>query len=133
MKLDEKRKQFIRFLIVGTLATIIQYSVYYILIKFMHTNIAYTIGFILSFCANFLMTTLYTFKSKITIKNFLGFGGQQIFNYTFQLLFLNIFLWLKVPKEIAPIPVFVIILPLNFMILRFVFKKKIKDQIENKD
>jgi hypothetical protein len=41
-----------------------------------------------------------------------------------QLGCLNFFVWLGMAKEIAPIPVFIIILPINFILLRLVFKKK---------
>ncbi len=118
------KSQFIRFLIVGTLATAVLYAVYYGLNYVLNHNIAYTIGFVISFLVNYLMTTLYTFKSKLSFKKFLGFGVQQISNYVFQIGFLNFFLWLGMSEKLAPLPVFVIILPINYLLLRFVYKKK---------
>ncbi len=125
--MDNQRKdksQFIRFLIVGTLATAVLYAVYYGLNYVLNHNIAYTIGFIISFLANYLMTTIYTFRSKLSFNKFLGFAVQQISNYVLQIGFLNFFLWLGMSEKLAPLPVFVIILPINYLLLRFVYKKK---------
>ncbi len=125
--MDNKGKdkgQFIRFLIVGTVATAVLYAVYYGLNYVLNHNIAYTIGFVISFMVNYLMTTIYTFKSKLSFKKFVGFGVQQISNYVLQIGFLNFFLWLGMSEKLAPLPVFVIILPINYILLRFVYKKK---------
>jgi putative flippase GtrA len=121
---QKKRGQFVRFIVTGTTATVVLYGVYYLLLLLMPLNPAYSIGFAVSFAVNFLMTSVYTFRSRPTVKGFVGFAGQQVFNYVMQLGCLNFFVWLGMAKEIAPIPVFIIILPINFILLRLVFKKK---------
>ena len=45
------------------------------------------------------------------------------FIYLLHVAFLNLFLWLGVSKSLAPIPVFAIVIPINFLLVRFVFKK----------
>lgn len=122
---DNKKGEFIRFIITGAVATAVLYAIYFVLCKIMHPNFAYTIGFIVSFAVNFMMTSYYTFREKPNLKKGVGFALQQGFNYVVQLGFLNLFLWLHVPKEWAPFPVFVLILPINFILLRLVFKKKL--------
>lgn len=121
-----KKGEFIRFIVVGTLATAILYGIYYPLCKIMHPNFAYTIGFVFSFIANFLLTSYYTFREKPTWRKGVGFAFQQGLNYLFQIGFLNLFLSLHIPKEWAPFPVFIVILPINFILLRLVFKKKMR-------
>lgn len=120
----KKKKEFIRFLIVGTLATLILYAIYYVLCKMMHPSLAYSIAYFFSFLANFFLTSYYTFKKKPTLKKGIGFAAQQGLNYLIQLGFLNLFLWLDIPKEYAPFPVFVIVLPINFILLKWIFKDK---------
>ena len=121
---EKKRGQFVRFIITGTTATVVLYAIYYVLLLAMPINAAYSIGFAVSFVVNFLMTSIYTFRSRPNLGKGLGFAGQQAVNYVLQLGFLNIFVWLGVPKEVAPMPVFILILPINFLLLRFVFRKK---------
>lgn len=116
--------QFIRFALVGVIATAVHYLIYLLLQKYIPINIAYTIGYVISFVLNFLLTSYFTFQSSPSFKKLLGMSGAHVINYLLQILFLNLFLWLGIPKEFAPFPVFCIVVPLNFFLLRFVFNRK---------
>ncbi len=117
-----KQGQFIRFIIVGTIITAILYLVYLPLTHLFSPSLSYTLASIVSITSNFFLTSYFTFKQKPSLQKSIGFLMQQGFNYVMQLGFLNLFIWLGIPKEFAPFPVFVIALPLNFLLLRFVFK-----------
>ena len=67
-------KQAVRFVIVGIAATAIHYGVYLLLRKWMGENIAFTIGYVISFIFNYLLTSLFTFKKKANLKNGIGFS-----------------------------------------------------------
>ena len=112
-----------RFIIVGVIATALHYIIYWILMRWMNVNVAYTIGYALSFICNFFLTSYFTFKAKATVKRGLGFGTAHLVNYLLHIAFLNLFIWLGVKAEWAPIPVFMIVIPINFLLVRFVFKK----------
>ncbi|MEG1616905.1 MAG: GtrA family protein [Bacteroidales bacterium] len=118
-----KKGEFIRFIITGATATGVQYGIYYVLCQLMNPSVAFTIATIFFVLVNFVLTTYFTFKEKPTWKKASGFLVQQGVNYLLQLGFLNLFLWLHIPKELAPFPVFVIVLPINFLLLRFIFKE----------
>lgn len=115
--------ELIRFGIVGVIATAIHYGVYWLLMHLMNVTIAYSIGYIVSFICNFLLTSFFTFRKRATVKKGLGFGVAHGVNYLLHVLFLNLFLWLGVSKSFAPIPVFAVVIPINFLLVRFVFKK----------
>lgn len=115
--------QFLRFGIVGVIATSLHYGIYWVLMHYMNASVAYTIGYILSFVANFFLTSYFTFKKKATIKKGAGFALSHGVNYLLHIVLLNIFLWMGVSKTIAPVPVFCIVIPVNFLLVRFVFKK----------
>lgn len=119
--------QFLRFGIVGVLATAIHYFIYWLLQHYINASIAYTIGFALGFICNFILSSIFTFKAKATVKRGLGFGVAHIVNYFLQIIVLNIFLYLGMSNEWAPIPVFCLVVPINFLLVRFVFTK-IKSQ-----
>ena len=53
MKQLKQLPEFIRFALVGILATAIHYGLYYLLQTVIHVNIAYTVGYLLSFLVNF--------------------------------------------------------------------------------
>ncbi len=116
--------QFIRFGIVGCLATGIHYGIYYLLQKHIEVNIAYTLGYLISFVVNFYLTAYFTFGSTPSWKKLAGMGGAHAVNYALHIVLLNLFLWLGLSNELAPIPVFAIVIPINFLLVRFVFKPK---------
>ena len=127
-----KLHEFIRFAIVGTIATGIHYGIYMLLVwindigddEKLYTNIAYSIGYAISWICNFYLSAHFTFKEKTSAKRGIGFALSHGVNYMLHLIFLNFFLWLGVPEGWAPIPVFCIVIPINFILVRFVFKSK---------
>ena len=124
MKHLKRFPEFIRFVMVGILATALHYGIYFLLQRFINVNIAYTLGYALSFIANFYLTAYFTFGKKPSWSKAFGFGGAHLFNYLLHFGLLNTFLWLGLSKTLAPIPVFAIAIPVNFLLVRFVFKRK---------
>ncbi|MGL5317420.1 MAG: GtrA family protein [Bacteroidales bacterium] len=121
----DKKGEFIRYIITGTVATAVQYGVYYLLCATMQPHFAFTLATVAFVVVNFFMTNYYTFRVKPTWKNSIGFLGQQGINYVMQIGFLSLFLWMGISAKLAPVPVYLIALPTNFVILRFIFKKKV--------
>lgn len=124
--------EFVRFAIVGIIATVIHYGVYLLFMWIfqmdktdtMYLNVTYTIGYIVSWLCNFYLTAHFTFKSNISIKRGIGFAFSHVINYFLHLFFLNVFFWIGVPEKWAPIPVFCFVVPINFLLVRYVFKSK---------
>lgn len=116
--------EFIRFGIVGGLSTALHYGIYYLLQLYINVNIAYTIGYILSFVGNFFLTSYFTFGTAPSWKKLVGMMGAHGVNYLLHIVLLNLFLWIGVAQQWAPIPVFAIAIPVNFILVRFVFKHK---------
>ena len=121
MKHLKRFPEFIRFVMVGVLATALHYGIYFLLQRFINVNIAYTLGYALSFIANFYLTAYFTFGKKPSWSKAFGFGGAHLFNYLLHIGLLNTFLWLGLSKTLAPIA---IAIPVNFLLVRFVFKRK---------
>ena len=114
--------EFVKFGIVGCTSLVILYVIYYILLKFIGHNLAYTIGYIFSFICNYYLTVKFTFKTRASKKNGAGFAISHIINYVMQVCLLNFFINLNIPKQIAPIPVFAICVPTNFVMVRYFMK-----------
>ena len=114
--------ELIRFGIVGTISAGIHYGIYWVLQHWINVNVAYTIGYFISFLANYYLTAHFTFKEKTSAKNGLGFGGAHLTNYLLHIVLLNFFLWLGLSPELAPFAVYAIAVPTNFVLVRFVFK-----------
>ena len=105
---DTKVREFIRFGIVGIVAVGIHYGVYMLLLIAMgidwraaagtnwHTNVAYTIGYIISLGCNLWLTAYFTFKERITAKRTGGFVISHGINYILHIILLNLYLWMGV-------------------------------------
>lgn len=120
----DKVYEFMRFCIVGTIAASIHYGIYYVLQKYIEVNIAYTAGYVLSLICNFFLTSYITFRSTPSAGKAAGFGASHLVNYLLHIFLFNAFLYVGVPRLVAPIFVLMIAVPTNFILLRLVFKYK---------
>ena len=116
--------QFVRFVLNGVLSSAIHYGIYYVLLFWTIANIAYITGYLVSFVSNFFLTSYFTFRTKPTLKRFIGFSGSHAFNFGLHVVLFNIFLWLGVHELIIPLLVIGIAMMVQFFILRLVFVKK---------
>ena len=142
LDVDKRQKlgEVIRFGIVGVAATVVQYVVYWILIQFdvqlpslgtsqpsstthLWPTVAMTLGYAISFVFNFYASTHYTFRVKANAKRGAGFAFSHLVNYLLQMVVLNFFLWLGLSKTLAPLPMFCICVPVNFLLVRFFLKR----------
>lgn len=125
--IEKNRKilgEMIRFAVVGCLATALHYGIYWILVNHVNANIAYAVGYALSWLANYFMTSFFTFRTLPSLRNGLGFGMAHLVNFLLQMALLNFFIiCVGVKKAWAPLPVYAISIPVNFLLVRFVFKR----------
>lgn len=126
-RLDPKRRQqlgeVLRFAIVGGAATLIQYGVYLVLLRWAHAAVANTVGYAVSFLFNFWASTRYTFRVKANARRGAGFAVSHAVNYLLQMATLTLFIYVGVPRSLAPIPMFAICVPVNFLLVRFFLKR----------
>lgn len=124
---ENRRRQLgeiVRFAIVGVAATAIQYAIYLALIRILNHTAAMTIGYAVSFAFNFWASTRYTFRVEASARRGAGFALSHAVNYLLQMAVLNVAIWLGVPKEWAPVPMFCICVPVNFILVRYFLKAK---------
>lgn len=122
MRKKQTLGEIFRFGIVGVIAVGIHYGVYWLLQRWMSVNIAFTIGYVISFVANYLLSATFTFRKHTSVSNGAGFASAHAFNYCLQLALFNGFLSLGVSRALAPFAVFCISVPVNFLVVRYVFK-----------
>ena len=109
-------------------------------------TITYAVGYAVSFIANYIVSLRWTFKTEGSVSKGLGFAFSHIVNAGLQLVLLNFFRWLGTgdalsmlliwlapfvvdlvpvlgrPESLLPLPVYVIVVPLNFLMVRFFLK-----------
>lgn len=108
----------IRFCIVGGIATIIHYTVYGLLMHITGYNVAYTVGYGVSFLANYLLSSVFTFRVGLSLGRAGGFALSHLINYLLQIVLLNGAIYVGISDKVAPLPVFLIVIPINFFVVR---------------
>ena len=125
--LEPKRKQqigeIVRFGIVGGVATLIQYGVYLLMLYAVSPTLSNTIGYAVSFLFNFVASTRYTFKVKTNARHRAGFALSHLINYGLQIVMLHLFMALGFSEKLAPVPMFCVCVPINFLLVRFFLKR----------
>ena len=115
----------IRFGIVGSIAAILQIVIYLLLAKHIGHNLALFISYALALIVNFLLTTYFTFRVKASKKRGVGFLTCHAINFLLQFLLLNFYISVVgLNKQIAIIPVLAVCIPINFLLIRYVMKKR---------
>ena len=121
--LEPKRKQqigeIVRFGIVGGVATLIQYGVYLLMLYAVSPTLSNTIGYAVSFLFNFVASTRYPFKVTTNARHGAGFALSHLINYGLQIVMLHLFMALGFSEKLAPVPMFCVCVPINFLLVRF--------------
>lgn len=125
VKIYNKRYEIFRFAVVGIIATIIHYGIYYLLLEYkFHTNIAYTIGYAVSLIFNYYLSINFTFKTTGSVKKSVGFFASHAINYLLHIVFLNLYISFGIDEKIAPLFVYLCAVPINFYLVQKVLKSK---------
>ena len=114
----------LRFGVVGVLATVLQYAIYWVLLRWAGASLSLAVGYAVSFVFNFVASTRYTFRVKANASRGAGFALSHVVNFLLQMATLNLFIWLGVSRELAPVPMFCVCVRVNFILVRFFLKKE---------
>ena len=147
--------EFTRFFVVGVGATLVHLGVYLLLNAIfgvaesapLALTLTYTVGYVVSFVFNYLVSLKWTFRTEGSVKKGLGFAFSHAVNAGMHLLLLNLFRvlgagtalvgllqfmcpWLIEllpvlgrPESLLPFPVYAIVVPINFLMVRYFLKK----------
>ena len=117
--------EIIRFGITGVIATAIQYGLYVIFVDAVGVapTVSTVISYVLSFVCNFFLSSYFTFNSKPNAKKGIGFACSHIVNMGLQVGLVAVFQSV-VGKTLALLPAMAICIPVNYLLVRFVFSSK---------
>ena len=115
--------QAFRFCLVGIIATALHYGVYLGLKNLINVTAAFVIGYGVSFIANYFLSAYFTFQRQTSFKTGVGFLCAHLVNLAIQTGLLHAFIHLGLSSTWAPIPVYAIAVPINFLLVRYVFSR----------
>lgn len=130
--------EIIRFGIVGGLATVIQYVVYYVFVHYVGLTavVSTIVSYAISFVFNFILSNLFTFHTRPNAKKGVGFTLSHLINMGLQVGLVAIFKDITGPTY-ALLPAMAICIPVNYLLVRFSLtskyfkgeKEKLQDKI----
>lgn len=132
IKSDSKKAQLIRFVMVGSVCTVLQYGVYVVFVDAVHVPavVSTLISYSISFVVNFILSSFLTFHSKANARKGLAFTMSHLINMGLQTGFVAIFKGVVGPT-LALLPALAICIPVNYFMVRFSFTSKLFANKEN--
>lgn len=117
------RLEIFRFVIAGGINTLLTLALYWLLLTWLEYRLAYTASFVAGIVSGFVLNTYIVFRVPWSWMRLLAFPSVHAVNYVVGLAIV----WfgvrvIGVEERIAPVVAAVVILPLNFLMTRFVVK-----------
>ncbi len=122
---SERKTEVVRYIIVGGIATAIQYGCYLALVELSPLSaIASTIAsYCISLLVNFLLSSFFTFKTRPNAKKAASFATSHMVNMGLQVVMVTLFTNF-IDKSYAILPAMTICIPINFFLVRFSLTSK---------
>lgn len=119
---DKRISEIIRFGMVGLFATALQYGIYVVFVEAVKVKAVPStlISYSISFIANFFLSSYFTFHTRPDAKKGVGFTLSHLVNMGLQTGMVAVFQQI-VGKTLALLPALGICIPVNYLLVRFVF------------
>ncbi len=117
-------KNFILFVVIGFINTLIYNEYYLIGIKFINYILASITAYIISMTLSFFMNTIYNFKVKPTLKKYLLFPLSGIPTFICQTFGLSFLVEIcNIQKTYVGLIASLIAIPISFIVMKYIIKK----------
>lgn len=125
---SSRRAEVLRFAITGGFCTALQYGIYVVFVEAVRVPavVSTLISYAISFVANFLLSSFFTFHSNPNAKKGLAFTASHLINMGLQTGLVAIFKGIVGPT-LALLPALAICVPANYFMVRFAFTNKLFD------
>lgn len=122
---NNRLSEIIRFALVGSFATLLQYRIYVVFVDAVKlpATVSTIISYSISFVFNFLLSNFFTFRTRPNALKGLGFLTSHAINMGLQVGLVAIFSPI-VGKTLGLLPAMAICIPVNYLLVRFVLTSK---------
>lgn len=120
-----RKAEIFRFAITGGFCTVLQYGIYVVFVDAVHVPpvVSTLISYAISFIANFLLSSFFTFHSDPNAKKGIAFTISHLINMGLQTGLVAIFKGI-VGGTLALLPALAICVPANYFMVRYAFTNK---------
>ena len=114
----------VRFLIVGGTNTITTYVIYWLLLHVLEYHVAYTASFALGLCLGYALNSMWVFGENMSARSAVAYPVAVLAQYAVSVGLLTVFVeWFGIPRQLAPIIIIVIMFPVMYLVMRFIFSR----------
>jgi putative flippase GtrA len=116
-------RQELRFLVAGSINTIIGYALFLLLNLVLDYRFAYSVSFALGIVLSFILNSLYVFRQPLRWKRLAAYPVVYLLQYIVGMACIWLFVAvLNQPESLAPIPAIAITIPLTYYSTRYILK-----------
>lgn len=118
-------QEFVRFCIVGIVATVVDAAIFYTVRCFAPYQVALMSGYLISLVFNYFFTVRWTFRARTTMANAVGVFIAHLFNlFVVRMGLMYLFIhFCSLSDKWAYLPTLAISMVTNFLVVKFVVKK----------
>lgn len=114
----------VRFLIAGSINTVLTYLLYLLVLPWVGYVAAFTISFAVGVLFSFVLNAVYVFKVVLVWSRLIKYPSLYFFQYILGLILITALVeYFGVDDRFAPFVNVVILIPITFMLNRWFFKK----------
>ena len=112
-----------RYVIGGTVTTVLSLGAYYLLQLVIQYQVAYAIAFAFGVAVAYCINVFYVFRAEHTRAKAMAFPFVYLAQYVIGAGLLALLVeWMGVPQAIAPLPVAIVLIPITFVLVRVVVR-----------
>ena len=117
--------QFVKFVGVGSINTIVTYLLYLLLLHFASYQVSYTMAYIFGIWLSYWLNLKFVFQAKGSRKKIVLFPLVYLAQYLFGMLVLYVAIdTLNISEKIAPILIVLFTVPLTFILTKTILSEK---------
>lgn len=118
-----KRREFVRFILVGLVNLVLTYSLYLFLGLFLRYPVAYTVSYACGILISYLLNARFVFKSPIRISKAAQYPIVYLAQYLLGMALLYLLVELAhVSSRIAPLVIPAVTVPATFLLSRYLIR-----------
>jgi putative flippase GtrA len=114
------------FLIMGGINTVLTQLLYMALLLIASYGVSYSLSYAVGLPLAYVLNSKFVFKSEMHWKKMLQYPSVYVVQYLLGMALMVAFVeWLGVPEWIAPIPILALVVPVTFLMTRFIIKRPV--------
>ena len=122
------RREFVRFLLVGTINTLLSWVLFVVFVRFVPYIAAYTLSYGLSIIGSYFLNVRFVFKGQASLAAFIRFPLVYLVQYTLGILLMWLMAgYMSLRPELAMVIVIGVSVPITFLMSKKIIRPRTVD------